>query len=227
MGAAAARPHACSTHQRTARTAVPPSQGGLHAPHVHSQVAHPDWRCAARGVSLAGASVADDRSSGSASATDGKAAAAKMHGKRGPRGPRGPRAPPVRRVPPAPRACQDRRAIPGPAGPKGEPGPQGLTGATGPQGQKGEPGISGLHVVRQLFTATRSRETTATAQCGAGETAIGGGFDDSTDSNDQYVEFQASYPASGATGWTVVVFNTGQNYDVTAAYVVAVCAKVG
>ena len=179
-------------------------------------------------LSLAGASVADDRASGSASATDGKAAAAKsMHGKRGPRGPRGPRAPPVRRVPPAPRACQDRRDRTRADRTEGRAGPQGLTGATGPQGQKGEPGISGLHVVRQLFTATRSRETTATAQCGAGETAIGGGFDDSTDSNDQYVEFQASYPASGATGWTVVVFNTGQNYDVTAAYVVAVCAKVG
>ena len=106
------------------------------------------------------------------------------------------------------------------------PGPQGLTGATGPQGPKGDPGISGVRIVRQLFTATRARETTATARCGTGETVIAGGFDDSTDVNDAFVEFQASYPNS-ATEWTVVVSNTGRDYDVTAAYVVAVCAKVG
>ena len=69
-------------------------------------------------LSLAGASVADDQPSASASATDGKAVAAKsMRGKRGPAGPRGPRGPQ------------------GPAGPQGPPGAQGLPGLPRTEGR--------------------------------------------------------------------------------------------
>ena len=81
-----------------------------------------------------------------------------------------------------------------------------------------------MHIVRQSFTATRGTQTSKTVTCGAGETAISGGFDDSLDVHAAYVEMLASYPPS-ANQWTVVVGNTGGNYDVTAAFAIAVCAK--
>jgi Collagen triple helix repeat (20 copies) len=181
-------------------------------------------------------------------------------GPRGPRGPRGypgpagPAGPKGDTGPQGPKGDtgpQGLQGVPGSAAAKGDPGPKGDKGDTGPKGDKGDqgaqgiqgvkgdkgekgdpgaPGMSGVHEVRVPFTVGRGGRATKSVSCGGGEVAVGGGFDDSLDSNADYVEMLASYPAVSngvPTGWTVRVSNTGNDHDVTAAWAVAVCARVG
>jgi hypothetical protein len=145
----------------------------------------------------------------------------------GPQGPQGV---------PGSAAAKGDKGDTGPKGDKGDQGAQGIQGLKGEKGEKGDkgdpgaPGMSGVHEVRLPFTVPRAGRATKSVSCGGGEVAIAGGFDDSLDSNADYVEMLASYPAVSngvPTGWTVRVSNTGNNYDVTAAWAVAVCARVG
>jgi hypothetical protein len=73
--------------------------------------------------------------------------------------------------------------------------------------------------------ATHGIETQASVDCGAGEVVLGGGLDPRRDVNARHVGVLASYPTAAGNGWTVYVASTGANIDVTAAGVVAVCAK--
>ncbi len=203
-------------------------------------------------LSLAGASFAADGGPTPVPAARAHAATHASQGRRGPVGPRGPRGPAGPRGPKGDTGPQGIPGVKGDTGPQGIPGVKGDTGPQGIQGQKGEtgsqgipgqkgetgsqgipgqqgiqgpPGLAGVHVVRQPFTAIHGIETQASVNCGAGEVVLGGGLDSHRDVNARYVGVLASYPTAGGNGWTVYVANTGANIDVTAADVVAVCAK--
>jgi hypothetical protein len=67
----------------------------------------------------------------------------------------------------------------GEQGPKGDPGAQGAKGdpgAQGPKGDSGPPAFGGYHVVTESAAASPGQKVTVIAVCGAGETALGGGF---------------------------------------------------
>jgi hypothetical protein len=72
------------------------------------------------------------------------------------------------------------RSLKGERGPRGLTGPrglQGLTGAAGIVGPQGGPGLSGVNVVTGPSSAIPDgTTTTVTANCPAGQRAIGGGF---------------------------------------------------
>ena len=63
----------------------------------------------------------------------------------------------------------------GPTGPTGPAGPAGATGATGANGPAGPPGVSGLVRVTATSVVDSATTKSATATCGAGLRALGGG----------------------------------------------------
>jgi hypothetical protein len=155
-------------------------------------------------------------------------------GPQGEAGAQGPQGEPGAQGPQGEAGAQGPQGEPGAQGPQGEAGAQGPQGEAGAQGPQGEPGADGkdgaldLSLIRQVQGSTVTQNTsktrtTATASCGSGEVALGGGYRvTSTQSIDEYLKFGviASYPSS-ATTWTVVT--NGEAAISYSAYVI--CAK--
>ncbi|MEV0230874.1 hypothetical protein [Nonomuraea sp. NPDC050786] len=99
----------------------------------------------------------------------------------------------------------------GPAGHAGPVGPQGPQGPQGPKGDKGEKGEPGDGASYTSYTRTASLSSTgsATASCGQGGMATGGGFTFSTLKN---AVVMTSAP-SGTSGWTVSVAKDDNGYN--------------
>jgi Collagen triple helix repeat (20 copies) len=133
---------------------------------------------------------------------------------------------------------QGAQGLEGPQGPQGatgatgSQGPEGPQGAEGPQGPAG--GITGVTLVTTRVPATGFDSTspkTATASCGVGESAIGGGHEIErgtlAESDLTKLFFLYSKPVTGLTGWTARALEAstfGETWAVT-AYVI--CAPVG
>ena len=73
--------------------------------------------------------------------------------------------------------AQDFEAGQLPAGPEGPKGERGLTGLKGGQGDQGDPGLSGLEQVYEISVDSAESPKLIVAHCGAGKTAISGGYD--------------------------------------------------
>lgn len=102
----------------------------------------------------------------------------------------------------------------GPAGPRGERGPtgaMGATGATGATGPEGPPGATNVLVRQGIEESVQPSTTdTATANCEAGERAVGGG---GTNNGTVGVHLKESHPTPATqgetpTGWSVTYENT-------------------
>ena len=105
-------------------------------------------------------------------------------------------------------------------GDTGNTGPQGATGATGARGPAGPVSVSVVTAVGANSGGVQS----ATATCGAGQVAVGGG---GSDSNAVRV-LTASFPVGSPTptGWTVTTKETnGTQVGQPTAYVL--CATPG
>lgn len=120
-------------------------------------------------------------------------------GSAGPTGPVGPAGP------------QGATGPQGPQGPVGPIGPQGPQGPVGPIGPQGIPGLAGLQtVVGNPVTINRRAEGTATVNCPAGLTVIGGGYSTSVPTgsraNRGNLQIFSSTP-NGSTGWNASAVN--------------------
>lgn len=124
----------------------------------------------------------------------------------------------------------------GPAGPKGDRGEQGQAGTRGPRGPRGPVGISGFEKVTATSPDDANSPKLVVVNCGAGKTAVSGGYDISggkegttpngiTNVTADLVE--PSIPAPGATGAIAVeaweVNPTAVSWSVTGY---ALCANV-
>jgi hypothetical protein len=103
-------------------------------------------------------------------------------------------------------------------------GPQGLTGPQGATGPAGVDGVSGYEVVSSPFeflggVGLRSSHR---ADCSAGKSALGGGYDASKAFGTE-VDVVASRPVS-TVGWWVEFYPTA-NHSLITVYVI--CASVG
>jgi hypothetical protein len=128
----------------------------------------------------------------------------------------------------------------GPAGAQGPAGPAGATGADGPAGPAGPDGpqgpaggITGTTLVTTRVPAAGFDSTspkTATAACGVGEAAVGGGFEIErgtlAESDLTKLFFLYSKPDTGLAGWTARALEAstfGETWAVTAH---AICAPL-
>jgi hypothetical protein len=91
-------------------------------------------------------------------------------------------------------------------GPKGDTGATGPAGPTGPQGPQGPAGTAAVSVHSEAFSlngsGTDGDQDTITASCGAGQLAVGGGFDSTG--------FVVSYDTRATEaddGWTIFLQN--------------------
>ena len=117
-----------------------------------------------------------------------------------------------------------RGSVRGVRGVRGPQGPQGPKGDTGPQGLQGPQGPAGATNVKVqssgLISSTAvppDEEATATAVCGLGMRAVGGGHRyRSGDRRDFIVIASQPEPRGGGetpTSWNVTVFNADHNDD--------------
>ncbi|MEV1167567.1 hypothetical protein [Nonomuraea sp. NPDC049784] len=160
-------------------------------------------------------------------------------GPKGATGPAGPQGPKGETGPQGPKGDDGKDGLPGKdgkdglpgkQGEQGEQGPQGKQGEqgkTGPQGPKGEPG-DGAGYTSYTKTASLSSTGSATASCGQGGVATGGGFSFSALKN----AIVMSSAPSGTDGWTVSVAKDdngsgghGDNGTTVSGTVYAVCLK--
>ena len=161
----------------------------------------------------------------------GPAGAAGPEGPAGTQGLQGPAGPAGPAGPDGPAGPQGPQGPAGPDGPQGPQGPQGPAGPDGPQGPAG--GISGTTLVTARVPAAGFDSTspkTATASCGTGESAVGGGFEIErgtlAESDLSKLFFLYSKPATGLSGWTARALEAstfGETWAVT-AYVI--CAPI-
>jgi hypothetical protein len=106
-------------------------------------------------------------------------------------------------------------------GARGATGPQGPAGAQGPAGPQGPAAVTGYTVVTgdpvtvPVYDANADQpgSATASADCGAGKLALGGGGSLSDQSVIAWVS--SSYPAQDGHGWTVTAFDLQYDKTVT------------
>jgi hypothetical protein len=104
-----------------------------------------------------------------------------------------------------------RKALKGNLGPAGPQGPQGNPGLNGQPGAKGDPGPINLsYKYGSIVTQPGNHQDFASATCGAGTYAVGGGVFSTGGYNTQHVN--GSFPtfatgAVAATGWGAWVDN--------------------
>jgi Collagen triple helix repeat (20 copies)/IPT/TIG domain len=119
------------------------------------------------------------------------------------------------------------QGVPGTQGPQGIPGSMGTVGEPGPQGL---PGISSIEVVRNSWAG--SYDTTLTARCPAGKTAISGGCRISRmrpaytvgACEPAFVQDDGEEVPAKPNGWAMTSFGDYSNgYEIT---VTAICAAV-
>ena len=120
----------------------------------------------------------------------------------------------------------------GPQGPTGPAGPQGPIGPAGPQGPAG-PGVGGAAMVTVRVPASGFDTVSpkvATASCGVGETAIGGGYEvqRGTLAESDLTKLATLYskPVSGLTGWTANALEASTVGETWALSAYAICATV-
>ena len=106
----------------------------------------------------------------------------------------------------------------GPMGPAGPIGPQGPPGPAGPPGPSG---VVGVHVVTATDSESGNNEPiSATAECPAGEVAVGGGYNVSTTGNAPNVVVSQSVPlgTNPPTGWIASgeTTNSSATFTITA-----------
>jgi hypothetical protein len=149
-------------------------------------------------------------------------------GAAGPQGAQGPAGPAGLEGPAGPQGLQGPA---GPAGPDGPQGPQGPAGPDGPQGPAG--GISGTTLVTARVPAAGYDTTspkTATASCGTGESAVGGGFEIErgtlAESDLSKLFFLYSKPATGLSGWTARALEASTFGETWALTAYVICAPV-
>ena len=111
----------------------------------------------------------------------------------------------------------------GPAGPQGPAGPEGPVGATGPQGAQGLTGPQGPSGVGGWSTAWRvvsiapETRTEVVAPCPAGSKALGGGWNEVTQSGEDwnwgdFLDVRGSVPTDDGTGWRIRAANLGSGF---------------
>ena len=143
----------------------------------------------------------------------------------GPAGPMGPVGPvgPIGSIGPVgpigPQGLQGER------GPQGEQGLQGLPGQQGVQGIQGPAGISGLEVVQVNGPTQVAARIDVLAECPAGKSVLGGGFQMAGDISNTSVVVNAPF---GLRGWAVTAVtndypNSRSGWSVQ---VFAICANV-
>jgi hypothetical protein len=105
----------------------------------------------------------------------------------------------------------------GPAGAAGAQGPKGDTGAAGPQGPRGAAGTAAVTVHTQAYSldagGSAGDQGTFTANCDAGQLAVGGGFD-STGSV-YNLDTRATH---GDDGWTIYLVNADNGASTGTVY---------
>jgi hypothetical protein len=121
------------------------------------------------------------------------------------------------------KAGQLPRGRRGETGPRGPAGATGATGARGPQGPQGAAGRNGATnvTVRNSVAVTIATMTTqsATAECAAGERAVGGGGVTGSD-NATLTDSHPIGTATSPSGWQVTYRNLTTNADTISATVV-------
>lgn len=148
---------------------------------------------------------------------------------RGPVGPRGVAGSDGARGP------QGAQGATGPAGPAGPAGAQGPHGAQGPQGPAGPAGgVTGATLITARVPASDFDTTSpkaATASCGAGQKALGGGIEveRGTLAESDLTKLVTTYskPAAGLTGWTAGALEASTFGETWALTAYAICATVG
>lgn len=97
-----------------------------------------------------------------------------------------------------------------------------IQGEPGPQGPQGTPGVLGFY--RRVVTADAFVNKSLVAVCGAGDRAVGGGFDLGNFPPGADVKALASFPGSSGTSWAVTIQNDEDFLFTWAVYVV--CADM-
>ena len=96
----------------------------------------------------------------------------------------------------------------GAIGPAGPAGPVGPAGPAGPTGATGAAGTAAVTVHSQAYTIAAGATQAVTANCGAGQKAVGGGFD-----SDGSVFNYDTRATTGDDGWTIVLENPDSTSD--------------
>lgn len=115
-------------------------------------------------------------------------------------------------------AWTDAGPVQGPKGDTGATGPTGATGATGPTGPQGAPGTAAVSEHTQAYSLAASGasgdQQAVTANCAAGQKAVGGGFDSTGD-----VFNLDSAPTAGDDGWAIYLVNGDNASNTGTVYV--------
>jgi hypothetical protein len=92
--------------------------------------------------------------------------------------------------------------VQGPKGDTGATGAQGVQGVPGPKGDKGDPGTAAVSVHTQAYSLAGQAGNDVTANCGANQKAVNGGFD----SDGSVFNFDTR-PTANDDGWTIFLAN--------------------
>ena len=94
-------------------------------------------------------------------------------------------------------------------GPQGPRGPQGAQGPAGPQGPQGPPAPAAVSIRTAPYSLGVGANQTVVASCGAGQKAIGGGYD-SSDSSSAVINLDLK-PTAADDGWSMLLVNEDKN----------------
>lgn len=112
----------------------------------------------------------------------------------------------------------------GPAGPRGKTGATGARGPQGIQGPAGPPGApgtaAGVSVHTTSYSLNAGANATVVASCGAGQKAVGGGYD--SDSASAVINLDLK-PTPSDDGWSVLLANEDKNNVSHSGLVYVVC----
>jgi hypothetical protein len=108
----------------------------------------------------------------------------------------------------------------GARGPQGLRGPAGAAGPAGPAGPAGSSPAAAVSVHTTAYTLGAGANQTFVASCGAGQKAIGGGYD--SDSASAVINLDLK-PTAADDGWSILLANQDKNNVPHSGTVYAVC----
>jgi hypothetical protein len=116
--------------------------------------------------------------------------------------------------------AQIKTSLRGVRGPQGVRGPAGAAGPAGPAGPAGASGAAAVSVHTTAYTLNAGANQTVVANCGAGQKAIGGGYD--SDSASAVINLDLK-PTPADDGWSILLVNQDKNSAPHSGTVYVVC----
>ena len=106
--------------------------------------------------------------------------------------------------------AQLAKSLRGARGPQGIQGPAGARGPAGPAGPAGTSGAAAVTVHTQPYTLGPSADQKFVTSCGAGQKAVGGGYDSNGDPTGAVINLDLK-PTAADDGWSIWLFNGDKN----------------